>query len=181
MTATMMKIALAVLFALIPTAVRAVEPDECEQQRAQYPAVWNDVTKERTLFTCASHYSGSIRVTLRAPDGGGRRIVSVVPLKGGEPGAIQDVSTDVYRIWLDKDQQRRLLQGKYFATVLRRESSCWIRGALDTEKGKQTPVFLMDNAKPPADGTRHGAGSFYNKAPRFTVFLSNAYDCQPSE
>jgi hypothetical protein len=169
---------LAVLLALIPTAAHAVDPDECEQQRAQYPAIWNDVSKERALFTCSSHYSGSVQITLGPANEDGRRVLSVVPLKGNGPGAQQDPSTDVYRLWLDREQAHRLLKGKYFATVLRRESSCWIRGGLDTEDGKQTPVLFMDNANPPPDGVRRGAGSFYNKAPRFSVFLSNAYYCK---
>jgi hypothetical protein len=37
----------------------------------------------------------------------------------------------------------------------------------------------MDNANPAADGIRSGAGSFYNKAPRFSVFQGDAYDCKP--
>jgi hypothetical protein len=34
----------------------------------------------------------------------------------------------------------------------------------------------MDNVNPPADGP--DAGSFYNKAPRLSVFQGDAYDCK---
>ncbi len=34
----------------------------------------------------------------------------------------------------------------------------------------------MDNANPKSDGP--DAGSFYNKAPRFSVFQGDAYECE---
>src|SRR6202030_473591 len=55
----------------------AIDPNECEIQRAAYPKDWNDVSKDRSLFTCSSHYSGSIRVFLGAADGAGRRLMTL--------------------------------------------------------------------------------------------------------
>jgi len=75
-------------------------------------------------------------------------------------------------------QVGRLETGQYFATVVRRESSCWIRGALSADDGKQDTVFFMDNAKPKSDGLRGDSGVFYNKAPRFSVFQGDAYTCE---
>jgi hypothetical protein len=83
---------------------------------------------------------------------------------------VEDTSDTIYRIWLDKEQLEHLQGGKYFATIVRKETSCWIRGDLD-----EAAVFFMDNANPPDD--RPDAGSFYNKAPRFSVFEGNAYYC----
>ena len=37
-------------------------------------------------------------------------------------------------------------------------------------------VFFLDNANPKPDGT--DAGSFYNKAPRFSVFQGDSYECE---
>ena len=79
----------------------------------------------------------------------------------------------VLRIWLDKEQTQRLRDGKYLATAVRKEKSCWIRGDLNGDT-----VFFMDNADPPADDEKE-AGAFYNKAPRFSVYGGNAYDCEP--
>jgi len=39
-------------------------------------------------------------------------------------------------------------------------------------------VFFLDNARPPADNPDK-AGVFYNKAPRFSIYGSNYYDCEP--
>jgi hypothetical protein len=88
---------------------------------------------------------------------------------------VQDTSKDVYRIWLDREQLRRLDAGHYFATILRQQNSCWIRGSLSTENGGPDTVFFMDNAGDHPD--RDDAGSFYNKAPRFSVFQGDAYTC----
>jgi hypothetical protein len=160
------------LAAMTPGMALAVAPDECEQQRGQYPKGWNDVSAETPVFTCTAHYAGPIKITLGKPDAAGRRLMSLVrDSKGG-----QDGQPEVYRIWLDKEQARRLLDGKYFATILRQQESCWIRGSLDGKDGKD-PVFFMDNADPAADGLRPDAGSFYNKAPRFSVFEGDAYEC----
>ncbi len=110
---------------------------------------------------------------LGKPDEAGRRLMSLVLKNGG-----QDGQPDVYRIWLDKEQVRRLQDGKYFATILRQPDSCWIRGNLGSANadGKDDTVFFMDNADPPADDIQR-AGPFYNKAPRFSVFQGNAYHC----
>ena len=75
------------------------------------------------------------------------------------------------RIWLDKEQAGRLRDGKYFATIVRKEGSCWIRGNMEEDL-----VFLMDNARPPEDNPG-AAGSFYNKAPRFSVVGSSYVSC----
>jgi hypothetical protein len=153
------------------TAAVAVRPDECEQQRAQYPKNWSDVSHEQALFDCSSHYSGGIRVKIGASDSRGRTLFSLVPLTQGGTAPVEDTSKIIYRIWLDKEQLKRLKDGKYFATILRKEESCWIRGDLDKDE-----VFFMDNADPPSDGP--DAGSFYNKAPRLSVFQGDAYDCK---
>lgn len=164
------------------TASFAVRPDECEQQRAQYPKKWTDVSKERALFDCNSHYSGQLRIKIGATGSDGRTLMSLVPLAPGGTGPtedrtkapVEDTSKPIYRIWLDKEQLERLKGGKYFATILRTEESCWIRGDLD-----KSDIFFMDNADPPADGP--DAGSFYNKAPRFSVFQGDSYDCKAAK
>jgi len=171
-----MKIGKTVLvFALVVAAITpaaAFAPDGCEQQRAQYPANWNDTAHERLLFTCSSHYGDSYRIKLGASDSVGRTMMSLVPLS--RP-ALVEKTDGILRIWLDKEQTLRLREGKYLATVLRKEKSCWVRGDLDGDT-----VFFMDNANPPADNPGE-AGSFYNKAPRFSVFGSNAYYCEPAK
>lgn len=58
----------AALWALAAGPTAAVAPDECEQQRAMFPKDWNDVSKERRLFVCHSHYSGNGREN--RPSGG---------------------------------------------------------------------------------------------------------------
>jgi hypothetical protein len=174
------------LLALSAETGFAVSPDECEIQRAAYPKDWNDVSRDRSLFTCSSHYSGSLRVMLGAADKAGRRLMTLLPLQGSLPDATQDPKKDVYRIWLDRKQSSRLIEGKYFATIVRQKSSCWIRGALSLDgegdkdektEGKSDSVFFMDNVKVTADGIRPETGSFYNKAPRFSVFQGDAYEC----
>jgi hypothetical protein len=167
----------AALCLLIASPTEAISPDECEQQRAVFPKEWNDVSKEKPLFFCWSHYSGAFKVTLGAADEKGRRLMSLVPLEGSPKNSKQDISRDVFRIWLDKEQTRRLQEGKYFATIVRQKGSCWIRGSLDgPEDGKEDSVFFMDNANPKSDGP--DAGSFYNKAPRFSVFQGDSYQCE---
>jgi hypothetical protein len=120
-----------------------------------------------------SHYGDPIRVTIGQPDEHGRQLMSLVPIERFEDQAKQDTKKHVYRIWLDREQAERLLQGKYFASIVRQLRACWIRGDLS-----DGPLFFMDNTDPPSDeGTE--SGSFYNKAPRFSVFQGNAYDCEP--
>jgi hypothetical protein len=143
---------------------QGIRPDECEQQRAEFPKEWNDVSKEKPVFFCWSHYSGAFKVTLGAGDKDGRRLMSLVPLTGNEKKAKQDTSKDVFRIWLDKEQACRLEEGKYFATIVRQKGSCWIRGALSgPDDGDSDSVFFLDMANPKPDSP--DAGSFYNKAP----------------
>jgi hypothetical protein len=161
-----------ILFMLTINSAGAVDANECKLQRAQYPQNWNDVSKEKGLFDCTSHYSGALRITIGDTDSGGRTLMSLVPLKESDGKPVEDTSKTIYRIWLDSEQTSRLKDGKYFATIVRMEKSCWIRGDLAKD-----PVFFMDNANPPPDGLRPGTGSFYNKAPRFSVFQANAYDC----
>jgi hypothetical protein len=173
-------IAAAALCLLTASPAAAVRPDECEQQRALFPKNWNDVSKEKPLFLCRPHYSGAFKVTLGAADDKGRRLMSLVPLEGTQEDAKQDTSKDVFRIWLDKEQVRRLEQGKYFATITRQRESCWIRGALSgPDDGKEDSVFFLDNANAKPDGP--DAGSFYNKAPRFSVFQGDSYECEPAK
>jgi len=100
--------------------------------------------------------------------------MSLVPFTRTNAGSAVETGHDVLRIWLDKEQTRRLRDGQYMATVVRQENSCWIRGSLDDDV-----VFLMDNADPPEDNP-DAAGSFYNKAPRFTVLGSRYLKCERS-
>ena len=151
---------------------RAVRPDECEQQRKLYPEIWADVSEEEPLFDCSSHYSGSLRIKLGRTDRAGRALMSLVRLKWFGDTALEDPASGVFRIWLDREQVERLKAGKYFATILRREGSCWIRGNLDKD-----PIFLFDVADPPPDTP--DAGSFYNRAPRTSAFEGDAYECKP--
>ncbi len=156
---------LAVALVVAATApARAFSADGCEQQRKQYPANWNDTSAEKTLFTCESQ-QGRFYVKIGATD--------EVPFSRTNAGVKVETGHDVLRIWLDKEQTRRLHDGKYLATVVRKENSCWIRGNIDEDV-----VFLMDNAHPPEDDPG-AAGSFYNKAPRFTVLGSGSVNCEP--
>lgn len=167
--------AVATVFVALAAAVsgaRAVAPDECEKQRARYPANWDDVSAETPLHLCRSHYAGVLQVRLGPPDAAGRRPMSLVPMRGGERKELtRDPEGKIRRIWLDADQARRLREGRYFATVVRAEPSCWIRGDLSDDV-----VFFIDAADPPSD--EDGVGAFYNKAPRIGVFEGNAYSCE---
>jgi hypothetical protein len=164
-------LAMALLFAAVSSAA-AFAPDGCEQQRRQYPANWNDTSREQPLFTCSGPQADPFRIKIGATDSAGRTMMSLVPLS--RPDLVED-TTGVLRIWLDKEQMRRLREGKYLATVVRKEKSCWIRGSLDGDT-----VFSMDNANQPPDDA-DSAGSFYNKAPRFSVFGSDYYQCEPEK
>jgi hypothetical protein len=150
----------------------AFPADGCEQQRQQYPVNWNDTSAEKTLFICESQ-RGHFCVKIGAADENGRTLMSLVPFSRTNAGLMAETGHDVLRIWLDKEQTRRLREGKYMATIVRKENSCWIRGSLDEDV-----VFLMDNAHPPEDDPG-AAGSFYNKAPRFTVLGSDYLNCKP--
>jgi hypothetical protein len=154
------------------TAV-AVRADECEQQRADYPKDWNDVSGAQQLYRCQSHYDGALVVSLGAPDKTGRSLMSLVPIEGDDVTKPRiDDEHAIHHIWLDADQARRLKEGNYFATVVRTQESCWIRGDLSGD-----PVFFMDNANPPSDS--EDAGAFYNRAPRVSVFKGSTYTCEP--
>src|SRR6266571_2559050 len=126
----------------------------------------------RSLTRAAAAAVGSLRIKLGAADGSGRALMSLVPLKWFGQTALEDPASGIFRIWLDKEQVERLKAGKYFATIVRREGSCWIRGNLDKD-----PIFLLDSADPPADTP--DAGSFYNQAPRMSAFEGDAYTCRP--
>jgi hypothetical protein len=172
-------ISVAALWAFAAGPAAAVAPDECEHQRAMFPKDWNDVSKEQPLFVCHSHYSGSFEVTLGEADKRGRRLMSLVPLEKYPKKlteAKQDTSKDVFRIWLYGEQARRLRTGKYFATVVREKESCWIRGSLSSGGDKIDSIFLLDNIDPESDSP--DAGSFYNRAPRFSAFQGDAYTCE---
>jgi hypothetical protein len=165
------------LLAAATTQAHGFAADGCEQQRKQYPAHWDDTSAEKALFTCESQQARFF-VKIGATDRGGRTLMSLVPFSRTNAsvtnaGVKVETGHDVLRIWLDKEQTRRLRDGKYFATIVRKENSCWIRGSIDEDV-----VFLMDNAHPPEDdpGT---AGSFYNKAPRFTVLGNGSTNCEP--
>jgi hypothetical protein len=82
------------------TAAVAVPPDECEQQRAQYPKNWTDVSNEQTLFDCSSHYAGGIRVKAGASDSAGRTLFSLVPLTQSSTGSTEDTTkAPIDRTW----------------------------------------------------------------------------------
>jgi hypothetical protein len=165
------RIALAIALVVgATTAAAAFAPDGCEQQRKQYPEKWNDTSTERKLFICESQ-RGRYYVKIGATDAAHRTLMSLVPFSRSNTGAISETGQDVLRIWLDKEQTARLRDGKYMATIVRKEDSCWIRGSLDHDV-----VFLMDNARPREDNPKV-AGSFYNKAPRFTVLGSDYLPC----
>ena len=168
-------IGLALLVAtLAPRDAGAVAADECETQRALFPKDWNDVTGENPVWTCRSHYAGLLQVRLGAPDRAGRHPMSLVPVRDdGKDGVRRDPDRPIFRIWLDADQVKRLRRGAYFATVVRAEASCWIRGDLSDDT-----VFFMDAARPAPD--RDDAGAFYNKAPRLGAFGGQAWDCERS-
>jgi len=150
----------------------AFAADGCEQQRKQYPANWDDTSSEKPLFTCESQRD-RFYVKIGATDKAGRTLMSLVPFSRTNAGLKVETGHDVLRIWLDKEQTRRLRDGKYLATVVRKENSCWIRGSIDEDV-----VFLMDNAHPPEDDPA-AAGSFYNKAPRLTVLSNGSTNCEP--
>ncbi|MBR1121538.1 hypothetical protein JQ628_08455 [Bradyrhizobium lablabi] len=158
---------------LIAAAVsaHAFEADGCEKQRKLFPADWNDTSKEKTLFACESQQT-RFYVKTGATDGAGRTLMSLVPFSRSEANARVETGQDVLRIWLDKEQTRRLREGRYFATLVRKEGSCWIRGSIEEDL-----IFLMDNAHPPADDPDK-AGSFYNKAPRFSVLGRDTTNCE---
>ena len=80
-------ISMATLCVLIASPANAVRPDECEQQRAAFPKEWNDVSKEKPVFFCSSHYSGAFKVTLGAGDKDGRRLMSLVQLTANDSQA----------------------------------------------------------------------------------------------
>jgi hypothetical protein len=100
------------------TQARAFAPDGCEQQRKQYPAKWNDTSAEKTLFTCESQ-QGRFFVKIGATDKAGRTLMSLVPFSRNNAGAKVETGQDALRIWLDKEQTRRLRDGKYFAPAIR--------------------------------------------------------------
>jgi hypothetical protein len=159
------------LAAVLTAPAHAFE-DPCPKQRTRYPADWDDVSRETPLFTCNAR-GEFIQVRVGGTDEAGRTLMSLVPLRRGDDDTL--TPTDgVYRTWLDREQTRRLRDGKYFATLVRREDSCWERGFLD-----ESPLFFMDNRNPPADSAR--GGSFYNKAPRFSVFAGNAFWCEAAK
>jgi hypothetical protein len=158
-----------------PDAARAVPADVCEQQRALYPKEWNDVLAAKALYRCQSKYEGTMLVSVGTPDESGRVIMNLVPIESqGKPKVRLDEEHAVYRIWLDAAQMRRLREGVYFATVVRKEDSCWIRGDLSGD-----PVFFMDNAYVESDEPNNSP--FYNKAPRVSAFKGASYTCEPAE
>lgn len=159
------------LFLAVARPAFAVAADECERQRARFPVDWKDVSAEQPIWDCRAHYAGVMRVLLGRADEAGRRPMTLLPMRGSEPSDYKpDPDRPIHRIWLDREQARRLEEGVYFATVVRREDSCWIRGDLSDDG-----VFLMDRAAPEPD--TDDAGPFYNKAPRISVFAGNAWEC----
>jgi hypothetical protein len=152
------------------TRASAFSADGCEQQRKQYPAEWNNTSTEKRLFVCESQADRYL-VKSGATDAAGRTLMSLVPFSRSNTGVIEESRENVLRIWLDKEQLGRLRAGKYFATIVRKEESCWIRGNMSEDI-----IFLMDNSHPPEDNPG-AAGSFYNKAPRFSAIGSSYLSC----
>jgi len=150
----------------------AFAPDGCERQRKQYPEKWDDTSTEKKLFICESQ-RGRYYVKIGATDAARRTMMSLVPFSRSNNGEISETGYNVLRVWLDKEQTARLRNGKYLATMVRREDSCWIRGSTDHDL-----VFVLDNARPAPDDPKF-AGSFYNKAPRFTVLGGDYLSCDP--
>jgi hypothetical protein len=160
------------LLAAATAQAAAFAPDGCERQRKQYPEKWNDTSTEKKLFICESQ-RGRYYVKIGATDAARRTLMSLVPFSRSNTGAITEGDQDVLRIWLDREQTARLRDGKYMATIVRREDSCWIRGSIDHDL-----IFVLDNTRPPPDDPKF-AGSFYNKAPRFTVLGDDYLSCDP--
>jgi hypothetical protein len=159
------------LAALVAPAL-AFEVNGCEKQRAAYPKVWSDVSHEKAIFDCASHYSGSLRVKLGMLDSAGRALMSIVPLRNGDGGGeVEAPDKGVYRTWLDREQFARLTAGRYFAAVVRAEAACWIRGDLDMSE-----IFFLDRASVPS-----ADDPVYDKAPRISAFHGDAYSCQRTQ
>jgi hypothetical protein len=156
------------------TRASAFEADGCEKQRKQYPTDWNNTSTEKKVFICESQ-AGRYLVKTGTTDAAGRILMSLVPFSRSNSGEIKETGQDVLRIWLDKEQMGRLRDGKYFATIVRKENSCWIRGNMEEDL-----IFLMDNARPPEDDAGH-AGSFYNKAPRFSAIGGSYLSCERSK
>jgi hypothetical protein len=144
----------------------------CDEQRAQFPGNWPDVSKEKPLFTCQQR-GESWRLRLGEPAADGRSMMSLVNMRWieQEQARREDPSSEVHRTWLDAEQVRRLKEGRYFATVMRGEDACWSGGTL-----KDGQLFFMDAAEPPQD--RKDAGNLYNKAPRLGVF-GQPMHCEP--
>ena len=117
MTLRFIGLFIALLLATMHSAF-AIRPDECEQQRALYPERWNDVSREKPLFICTSHYSGSLWVMVGRTDRAGRTLMSLVRLKGSDADAVPDPSKDVYRIWLDREQLRRWAHTRWTVDVV---------------------------------------------------------------
>ena len=113
-------LAIALLISATTQALAFAE-DGCEQQRKQYPAKWDDTSAEKTLFACESQQA-RFYVKTGATDAAGRTLMSLVPFSRNDAGARVETGEGVLRIWLDKEQTQRLREGKYLATIVRKES-----------------------------------------------------------
>jgi hypothetical protein len=153
-----------------PKTALGFAPDGCEQQRALYPRVWSDASSEKALFVCRSPGARSWRVKIGGADKAGRTPMSLVPLKSDRRKHPIDDAKGIRRIWLDQEQTRRLRQGQYFATIVRAEDSCWIRGSL----GEDDFLFLMDPGRAPSSGSE-GEGVV-----RTSSLDGRAYRCRPA-
>lgn len=68
---------------------------------------WNETSAEKTLFTCESQ-QGRFFVKIGATDAAGRTLMSLVPFSRTNAGLKVETGQDALRIWLDKEQTRRL-------------------------------------------------------------------------
>jgi hypothetical protein len=151
---------------------RAVSGTECEDQRAFYPKDWKDTSDQKVILECKVSQSPPVFVKIGKPDRRGLTPVSVIPHGMDEKGNSDLADPKVLRIWLDAEQTKRLKAGRYFATVLRDEEACFIRGHV-ADGGT---IFFIDGANPKSDYA--DKGSFYNKAPRFGVMGTDMIECK---
>jgi hypothetical protein len=106
-----------VALTVLPAAGRAVSADACEEQRAQFPKDWLDVSRETPLFDCRGHYV-RFRITIGRP----RRGRTPVALR------VADDPPRTYRALVPQMDVEALRAGRHVDLLLGSEDSCFIRG-----------------------------------------------------
>ena len=120
----------------------AVPEDTCERQRAEFPAQWNDTSKERLIMKCRGHYVNILIRASRESERGTRHL-SVAVNDGSGKAAI-------YRDIIPGDRYDAIVRGRGADLFLRSEQSCFIRG--DTNDiaylslGKEGGKLLINGA-----------------------------------